>query len=99
MMILNIIIKRVSFQFNPIPLTNKFSSIPCLLNNSTLLKKDVSKAIKIDLKEEDLRETFVKGSGNGGQAINKTNSNVELVHLPTGIRLQVKNYFNFDNKC
>ncbi|CAE6396921.1 unnamed protein product [Rhizoctonia solani] len=41
-----------------------------------------------ELKEEDLEETFVRGSGPGGQAINKTSSSVSLIHRPTGIRIQ-----------
>jgi protein subunit release factor B len=36
----------------------------------------------------DLIETFVRGRGPGGQAINKTNSSVSLIHIPTGIRIQ-----------
>ncbi|KDN49433.1 hypothetical protein RSAG8_02135, partial [Rhizoctonia solani AG-8 WAC10335] len=41
-----------------------------------------------ELKEEDLDEMFVRGSGPGGQAINKTSSSVSLIHRPTGIRVQ-----------
>ncbi|KAG8763064.1 hypothetical protein FRC11_006258 [Ceratobasidium sp. 423] len=41
-----------------------------------------------ELKEEDLEEMFVRGSGPGGQAINKTSSSVSLIHRPTGIRVQ-----------
>ncbi|KAF8610830.1 hypothetical protein BDV93DRAFT_550612 [Ceratobasidium sp. AG-I] len=41
-----------------------------------------------ELREEDLDETFVRGSGPGGQAINKTSSSVSLIHRPTGIRVQ-----------
>jgi protein subunit release factor B len=37
------------------------------------------------LKEEELDEQFIKGSGPGGQAVNKTNSCVMLLHKPTGI--------------
>lgn len=37
------------------------------------------------LKEEDLEEQFVLGSGPGGQAVNKTANNVVLKHLPTGL--------------
>ncbi|KAF9922808.1 hypothetical protein FBU30_007090 [Linnemannia zychae] len=40
---------------------------------------------EIVLLETDFRERFVKGGGNGGQKINKTNSNVELKHYETGI--------------
>jgi len=39
------------------------------------------------LREEDIEESFVKGSGPGGQAINKTSSCVNLIHRPTGIRV------------
>ena len=35
------------------------------------------------LDEEDLEETFVRGSGSGGQKINKTSSCVQLRHVPT----------------
>ncbi|KAI4868283.1 RF-1 domain-containing protein [Hypoxylon rubiginosum] len=35
--------------------------------------------------DEEIEESFLKGSGPGGQKINKTNSAVQLKHLPTGI--------------
>ncbi|KAG7289599.1 hypothetical protein NEMBOFW57_005970 [Staphylotrichum longicolle] len=35
--------------------------------------------------ESEIEESFLKGSGPGGQKINKTNSAVQLKHLPTGI--------------
>lgn len=37
------------------------------------------------LLESDLIENFLKGSGPGGQKINKTSSAVQLKHIPTGI--------------
>ena len=37
-----------------------------------------------DLSDADIEETFVRGSGSGGQKINKTSSCVQLKHLPTG---------------
>jgi len=40
------------------------------------------------LNEDDIEETRVRGSGPGGQAINKTNISVSLLHKPTGIRVQ-----------
>lgn len=40
-----------------------------------------------ELREEDLQESFVRGSGPGGQSINKTENNVQLVHTPTGTRV------------
>lgn len=37
------------------------------------------------IKEDEIREEFIKGGrGPGGQKINKTNSKVQLTHLPTG---------------
>jgi len=39
------------------------------------------------LNESDLAESFVRGSGPGGQSINKTQNNVQLLHKPTGIRV------------
>ncbi|KAI5253450.1 hypothetical protein E4T42_02893 [Aureobasidium subglaciale] len=35
--------------------------------------------------ESDITEAFLKGTGPGGQKINKTSSAVQLKHLPTGI--------------
>lgn len=35
--------------------------------------------------EDEITEAFLKGSGPGGQKINKTSSAVQLRHLPTGI--------------
>lgn len=35
--------------------------------------------------EDEITESFLKGTGPGGQKINKTSSAVQLKHLPTGI--------------
>ncbi|KAF1827505.1 uncharacterized protein K489DRAFT_302942, partial [Dissoconium aciculare CBS 342.82] len=40
---------------------------------------------RLVIPESDLDESFLKGSGPGGQKINKTSSAVQLKHLPTGI--------------
>lgn len=39
----------------------------------------------LGISENDLLEKFVRGSGAGGQKINKTNNCVFLKHLPTGV--------------
>lgn len=44
-----------------------------------------STKIPIILKEEDLMEKFTRGSGPGGQAVNKTSNRVQLTHIPSGI--------------
>jgi protein subunit release factor B len=43
------------------------------------------KMVEAGVREEDLEETFVRSSGNGGQHVNKTSSCVQLKHRPTGI--------------
>ncbi|HEY2811739.1 MAG TPA: peptide chain release factor-like protein [Rhabdochlamydiaceae bacterium] len=43
---------------------------------------------RLGIKEEDLIEKFILGSGRGGQKINKTSSCVYLKHLPTGIEVK-----------
>lgn len=51
----------------------------------TALKKRME---ELDVRECDLRETFVRSSGPGGQKVNKTSSCVLLVHLPTGLAVK-----------
>ncbi|KAL8674358.1 MAG: hypothetical protein Q9168_001218 [Polycauliona sp. 1 TL-2023] len=40
---------------------------------------------RIVISEHEIQESFLKGSGPGGQKINKTSSAVQLKHLPTGM--------------
>ncbi|KAK4550485.1 hypothetical protein LTR36_000064 [Oleoguttula mirabilis] len=49
----------------------------------TLQEKPLPPRLK--LVETELEESFLKGSGPGGQKINKTSSAVQLKHVPTGI--------------
>ncbi len=43
------------------------------------------KMAELEVREEDLHESFVRSSGNGGQHVNKTSSCVQLRHIPSGI--------------
>lgn len=43
---------------------------------------------KLGICEEDLSESFIRGTGPGGQKINKTSSTVQIVHLPSGIEVR-----------
>ena len=43
---------------------------------------------RLGLREQDLEEQFIRGSGPGGQKINKTSSTVWLRHKPSGIEIK-----------
>ena len=47
-----------------------------------------SRMLNLGIREEDLVEKFILGSGKGGQKINKTSSCVYLKHIPTGIEIK-----------
>lgn len=44
------------------------------------------------MNESNLQEKFVKGSGRGGQKINKNLSCVQLKHIPTGIAVETQRF-------
>ncbi len=43
---------------------------------------------RLGIKQDDLIEKFILGSGKGGQKINKTSSCVYLKHIPTSIEIK-----------
>lgn len=43
---------------------------------------------ELGIREEDLDEHFIRGSGKGGQKINKTSSCVQLIHRPSGMEIR-----------
>jgi protein subunit release factor B len=45
------------------------------------------KMLDLGVREDDLAESFIRSSGNGGQHVNKTSSCVQLKHKPTGIQV------------
>ena len=48
----------------------------------------VERMESLGIREGDLVEKFILGSGKGGQKINKTSSCVYLKHIPTGIEIK-----------
>ncbi len=44
----------------------------------------------LGIRDEDLEEKFIHGSGRGGQKLNKTASCVYLKHIPTGIEVKIQ---------
>jgi protein subunit release factor B len=47
-----------------------------------------ARMIKLGILPDDLIEKFIRGSGSGGQKINKTASCVYLKHIPSGIEVK-----------
>lgn len=43
---------------------------------------------RLGIREDDLEESFIRGTGAGGQKINKTSSTVVLRHRPSGIEVR-----------
>lgn len=43
---------------------------------------------RLNIREEDIEESFVRSSGPGGQNVNKVATCVYLRHLPTGIKVR-----------
>lgn len=58
-----------------------------------VISKEKQKALqermqRLEVREEDLVEKFILGSGRGGQKVQKSSTCVYLKHLPTGIEVK-----------
>ncbi len=52
----------------------------------------LEKARSLNINPADITEQFTRGSGKGGQKINKTSSTVLLKHIPTGIEVRTQKH-------
>ncbi len=66
-----------------IPFTEKSGRIHTSTATVAILPQ--VKNIKIEIKTEDLEETFFRSSGPGGQNVQKVETAVRIIHKPTGI--------------
>ena len=57
-----------------------------------LKPEHLQKAQRLGIQPADIEEHFVRGSGKGGQKINKTSSCVVLRHLPTGVEVRCQQH-------
>jgi protein subunit release factor B len=56
---------------------------------SPLKEKELNaKMERFNIREEDIKESFVRSGGKGGQKVNKTSTCVYLKHIPTGIEVK-----------
>lgn len=69
--------RRIQFNTHVYQVKQPFTVLPRLLEKPLPPRKVIP--------EDEIIESFLKGSGPGGQKINKTSSAVQLKHLPTGI--------------
>ena len=56
--------------------------------SSDKLQALVDKMNTLGVAESDLKESFIRSSGPGGQKINKSSSCVYLIHIPTGLSVK-----------
>lgn len=76
-MLASIIARRCLPDLKTCQIRRSFSVLPRLHEKPLPPRRVVS--------EDEITESFLKGTGPGGQKINKTSSAVQLKHLPTGL--------------
>jgi len=54
--------------------------------------ESLKKAFELKIFANDIEEKFIRGSGHGGQKVNKTSSTVWLKHVPTGVEVKCQSH-------
>ncbi|VGO21797.1 peptide chain release factor family protein [Pontiella sulfatireligans] len=55
---------------------------------SEKMEKLQKRMVELGILEQEIEEHFIRGSGSGGQKVNKTSSCVQLVHPSSGIEVR-----------
>lgn len=56
---------------------------------TTTKEKDLREKMEaLNIREEDIEESFIRSGGKGGQHVNKVSTCVYLKHLPTGLEVK-----------
>ena len=69
-----------------LPINAHSAPYPITSYNATSIITN-TEIVNVVLIDSDLVEKFVRGSGKGGQKVNKAANRVQLEHLPTGIKV------------
>ncbi|MCL4141567.1 UNVERIFIED_CONTAM: hypothetical protein GTU68_026278 [Idotea baltica] len=80
---------------NKVVLTAQFSNL--IRSAAVRWKWTLDKSKVPTLNEEDLEEKFIRGSGPGGQSVNKTSSACFIRHLPSGIIVKSHEFRSLEN--
>ncbi|MCC7202084.1 MAG: peptide chain release factor-like protein [Nitrospirae bacterium] len=62
--------------------------MPAFSVSSAKEKELRDKMDALNIREEDIEESFIRSSGKGGQHVNKVSTCVYLKHIPTGIEVK-----------
>ena len=69
-----------------------------MINYEEFLSQDqINRLVKLGIDASEFTEQFVRGSGKGGQKINKTSSCVLLRHVPTGLDVRMQKHRELQN--
>ncbi|KAK6004052.1 hypothetical protein QM012_008902 [Aureobasidium pullulans] len=78
-----LLLRRLFISTGPVQFTRPSALRTLFSTTTTLSQKPLPP--RPTILESDITEAFLKGTGPGGQKINKTSSAVQLKHLPTGL--------------